>query len=139
LGIASYDFICPTCNASIKLKNRHEIRQSKELNTATTKYHNEKLPFEDYKQELSAFSTDVFGSSNGPETVDAENYEGASGSIIRTLFALLFAFAILTATIGAVNLNPTALGYGLLALPYLVIRYWDSTSTTIPFAGYVKN
>lgn len=137
LGRASYDLVCPTCNASINLNSRAEIQQAKELNTATADYHEEKLSTENYKRELKAFETDVFKNPNGPETVDSPTYEGASGSVVRTLLAIVFVFAVFTTVFGAINLNPSALVYALGALPYLAVRYRDPASTTMPFAGYV--
>lgn len=137
LGTASYDLVCPTCNASIGLKSRAEIKQAKRLNTAASDYHNENLSAEDFKRELSAFEADVFENPNGPVSVDSQNYQGASGSIIRTLTAIAFAFALFTTVFAITELNPGALVYALFAVPYLAIRYRDPASTTIPFAGYM--
>lgn len=138
LGRGSFDLVCPTCNASIRLDNRAEIKQAKELNSTAEAYHNDEIPVEEFQRELTAFETDVFANPDGPERVDSQTYEGASGSIIRTLCALLFAFAVFTTVFGIAELNPAALVYALGALPYLAIRYRDPASTTIPLAGYVE-
>lgn len=141
LGFVSYGLICPICNAGVELDGRAEAKQAKHLATATDEYHNDVLPVGEYKHELQAFEADVFPDSGGiiPEDIQRQPLENESSRLLRPLLALLFAFALMTTTLGAVNLNPGAVLFGLLfTLPYLAVRYRDSDSTTVPLAGVLK-
>lgn len=140
LSSASYDLVCPTCNASIHLNGRAEASQAKDLATSAEAYHAGHQSVEEFERDLQAFETDVFQQRDGQIELDSRNYAATTngGSVLRGLMALLFGFAVFGTFSGLANLNPTALVSALFMLPYLAIRYRDPDSTTIPLAGYIQ-
>lgn len=140
LSSASYNLVCPTCNASITL-DKPAASQAKALADSTARYQNDEQTVNEYEHDLNAFETDIFGQRGGPTDVDKVNYAdgtSASGSILRGLAALLFAVAILGTISGIEARNPNTVFTLLFMIPYLAIRYRDPNSTTVPFAGYVQ-
>lgn len=63
-----------------------------------------------------------------------------SGRILRYLMSFLAGVGVAVAVlVGVPNLSPEAIGYGLiLAVPYLIIRYRDPDSSTVPLEAAVR-
>lgn len=140
LSRASYDLVCPTCNASMELDTRAHASQAKDLATKTKHYHHGTLSDSDYRDEIAAFESTALNADDGSTIeIDTANYNGSHDSDqgLRILAALLFVVAILGTVSGALNANPLALVTALFMLPYLGLRYRDPASTTLPLAGYV--
>ncbi|WP_128478071.1 zinc ribbon domain-containing protein [Halorussus pelagicus] len=139
LGFGSYDLVCPVCSSSIELDGRAEATQAKQLSSAAEDYQDGKLTTGEFDHELQAFEADVF-SDVAARDIKRQPYGDGDSKIFRPLMALLFVFATIVAVQSAVSLYPGSFALGVLCmLPYLVIRYRDPESTTVPFASILKN
>lgn len=66
-------------------------------------------------------------------------FERWAGKILRWMMCYIFILGIGIFLAGIIWLSIAPLVYGpILMLPYLIIRYRDPDSTTIPFRGYIS-
>ncbi|GAA0304110.1 hypothetical protein [Halarchaeum salinum] len=66
-------------------------------------------------------------------------FERWAGTILRWIMAYIFVFGVVLTLSGVLSLNIVSLVQGVILLaPYLIIRYRDPDSTTIPFRGYIS-